>query len=127
MHKVLSKFSPDREIREDQYIAEIICENRAANLKMSLPARFWSIPEWANFFVYQIKFIGPLIEEHGFEKTLSFVKKRRIYNISVKWVREALSKYKYENDIPKDEVKFVDLTSDSVGVINKPKKFDYLD
>lgn len=127
MHKVISKFSPDREIREDQYIAEILCENRAARLKIKLPLKFWEIPEWAKFFVFQIRFVGPKIKKHGFNKVLSFVKKKYIYSLSAKWIDQALDEYKYNDDIGPDEVKFVDLTTKSVGVVNKKKNFNYLD
>lgn len=124
MRKVDSKFSPNKKIREDQYIAELICENSAKKSKIQLPTKFWKLPEWASFFIIQLKQARKFIDKHGFDKTVSFIKAKNIYSLNAKWIDDAISKY----NPPKIEKVDLDrLVENSKGKINKPQDFGYLD
>lgn len=124
MRKVDSKFSPNKKIREDQYIAELICENSAKKSKIQLPTKFWKLPEWASFFIIQLKHARKLIDKHGFDKTVSFIRAKNIYSLNAKWIDESLSKY---NPPKIQKVNLDDLVTDSTGKQNKQNDFGYLD
>jgi hypothetical protein len=48
-----SKYSPEKFVTASQYIIELICEKKAATNDVTLPIRFWRLPEWAKFFKFQ--------------------------------------------------------------------------
>jgi len=53
-----------------------MCERRAKSLNKELPDKFWILPEWQKFFVYQVSLVNKLIKEHGRLVTLSAIVKK---------------------------------------------------
>ena len=124
MNKIKSKYSPTKLVREDQYIAELICENSAARNKIKLPIKFWDLPEWRQFFVLQLKFARTYIDRYGFDKVVSFITNRKIYSLQARWIDDALSIYTMPKIQKQEKIETVE---ESLGRTNKNNKFDYLD
>ena len=49
-----SKYT-DKEVTAANYIVELVCENRARDLEIPLPYKFWNLPEWKGYYFFQLK------------------------------------------------------------------------
>lgn len=80
-------------------MAEVMCERRAKSLGKELPDRFWALPEWKKFFVYQASLISKLVRQHGRLVLLcAIIKKldRRIWSVRHPAVLSAIEQTKKE-------------------------------
>lgn len=63
--KYNSKYSPGKKVSPAQYITEIVCERRASSLKSKLPVFFWRLPDWKNYYIYQIRIANELLKTYS--------------------------------------------------------------
>ena len=112
-------------LRQARFLTELLCKNSAAYNKISLPARFWELPEWNKFYKFQIIFVNRYLDQYDFNVLVTFIKKRRIYSLAAKWIAGAIAKY----DVPKEELVIVDVDKiyGSLGNVNKGDDLSYLD
>lgn len=90
--KYKSLFSPDKEIRADQYIIEILCKNKAKKLKKNLSIGFSSSPEWATYFKSQLKKCHSYLEKYHPDIIISVISKKFIYSLYPKWLDDEFQK-----------------------------------
>lgn len=89
-----SRYNATREITPAQYIAEVMCERRAKSLDTELPDRFWELPEWRKFFVYQVMIANSFVKKYGKSRTLvAIVRKvdKRLWSLKHPAVERAIS------------------------------------
>jgi hypothetical protein len=110
MKKYPSRYSPDKFVREDQYIIELVCENKAKSLGKDLPVKFWLLPEWSGFFRSQLRRCKGLIENYSSEAVIRALKETRCYSLHAKWLLPIINKHQLElnktpiqKDLPKME------------------------
>lgn len=90
--KYKSKYSPNAEITAAQYIAELVCTNRAENLQTSLPIKFWELKEWRGFFIAQLKYVNKLLKSFSEKAIISTIRKKKIWTLKPEWVKEEIRK-----------------------------------
>lgn len=101
MKKYQSKYSPNKEVTELQYVTEIICERCAENMGVVLPLRFWKNEEWAQYYKMQIRYASRLIKEYSSPIVLQTLRKNpHIYSLAPKWVEKKIS-YEYDRALAK--------------------------
>ena len=83
----------DREVTGVQYIAEIVCKNRADNTKTELPLNFWRIQQWKPFYFLQIKIAGELSQEYNEQEIINFVRSQKIWSLASAWVKKSLDDF----------------------------------
>lgn len=112
-------------LRKARYLTELLCKNSAKKHKVALPAKFWHLPEWEKYYKLQIVFVNRYLNEYDFDVLVTFIRQRRIYSLTPKWIVEAISKFKP----PKSEIikVDVDIIYGSLGDTNKEKDLSYLD
>jgi hypothetical protein len=94
--KYQSPYSPDKKVTAAQYIAEIMCEKRAASFKTDLPVKFWNLPEWCKFYKKQIFLAYPLLkkyDERAIIKALRDDELWNVYSLGAKWIIPVIEKY----------------------------------
>lgn len=96
--KYKSLFSPDKEIRPDQYIIEILCKNKATSLKKNLSIGFSSSPEWATYFKSQLKKCQEYLGKYHPDIIINTILKKKIYSLYPKWVDDEFQK-EYNNTL----------------------------
>lgn len=62
--KYQTKYAIDTWVTAAQYIAELVCENIAAQQNADLPMKFWSTDKWKNPFVYQAGIAAKLLKTY---------------------------------------------------------------
>lgn len=92
MNKYKSIFSPDKDIRADQFIIEILCKNRATSMKMVLPLGFTKLPEWATYFSSQLKKCREYIELYNEKVIIEVITKKKIHSLFPVWVKNEIEK-----------------------------------
>lgn len=82
--KYPSKYSNGKTVTAQQYITEIICENKAKIEKRDLYFRFWTNKEWSKFYRDQIATANKLVKkypEQAIIKALQNPKASRIFSL----------------------------------------------
>ena len=90
--KYSSIFSPEVKVTAAQYIAELVCKNRAANLKVELPIHFWDQPEWCKYYKAQLFVIYKYLNRYDSEVLIKVIKEKNIWSIFAKWINEEFLK-----------------------------------
>ena len=127
--KYKSLFSPEKEISSAQYITELLCKNRAAANKTTLPSQFWRLTEWSQFYKTQIVKVNEYLEKYHEAILIKIIQQKNVFSIYAKWVDAEFQK---ETDktlaVFKDifGVKY-DRIDKSVGKQNKDIDLGYLD
>lgn len=125
--KYTSLYNPDTKINPSQYIAELICQNKAAYLKLELPSQFWNImPEWLGYYQIQLSQAKILLEKYSFETLVRVIKERNIFSLKAKWIEPYFIKQEMLNNKPVEDTDYHRIL-DSMGLLNKNKKVDILD
>lgn len=75
--RYLSPSSPGEYVTAAQYIGELICHHRATSLKTNLPIKFWRLPDWKQYFLYQVRLAYPLIKTHGEKAVIRAIEDNR--------------------------------------------------
>ena len=91
-NKYKSLYSPNKEIRANQYIIEIICKNKAAANKISLPLEFTKLPEWAQFYKSQLRKCNEYLEKYHELILIKVIKDKNIYSLYAKWIDREFQK-----------------------------------
>jgi hypothetical protein len=92
MNKYKSLFSPNKEIRVDQYIIEILCKNKAESLKKSLSIGFSQLPEWKIFWSSQTKKCQFYLDKYHPDIIISVISKKKIYSLFAGWIDDEFQK-----------------------------------
>ena len=129
MIKYKSLFSPGKEISAAQYIVEILCKNKAAAIKITLPSRFWVLPEWAQFYKMQIVKASSYLEKYHEAILIKIIKQKNIYSLYAKWIDKEFDK---ETQITLELAKSIqdiqyERITKSVGKQSKEIDLGYLD
>lgn len=125
--KYTSLYSPDTKINPSQYIAELICQNKASYLKLELPSQFWNImPEWLGYYKIQLSEANILLEKYSFETLVRVIKEKNIFSLKAKWIEPYFIKQETLNNKPVEDTDYHRIL-DSMGLLNKNKKVDILD
>jgi len=77
----LSLYSPGQFVTVAQYIAEIMCEKRAASLQRNLPTNFCKFDEWKGYYFYQLKLARKLLEEYDIKIILDVIRDSKIFSL----------------------------------------------
>lgn len=96
MKKYESRYSPGTLITGHQYIVELICEKRAKSLDKELPIKFWELPEWRTYFIYQSKKCSELREIFSDEAIIAALKDKeawKIYSLTAPWLTKIILKH----------------------------------
>lgn len=103
--KYPSKYS-DNYVTLAQFLAEMMCERRAASLKVDLPRYFWdSAEEWKSYYFYQLKLANKLLAVYNPGHIIRAVNELKyIYSLNIKVLLELLKKFKDEPEIFKEVV-----------------------
>jgi len=75
-----SRYSPGKYVTAAQYIVEIMCEKNAARDGRDLPAKFWSLPEWAKFFRNQIPAANKLLDKYHAEAIIAALRDKKTWS-----------------------------------------------
>jgi hypothetical protein len=113
-----------KKVTEVDYVCHKICENRANSLKRDLPWKFWELPEWKNYFIYQKKFAANLINEYGFSCVMSVLNKNpSIFSLRNPLLIDKLTE-EYENlQRPASSINIVgSIDSTSINKTDKTKQ-----
>jgi hypothetical protein len=82
--KYSSRYSNGKTVTAQQYITEIICENKAKIDKKDLYFRFWTNNEWSKFYRDQIATANKLVKKYSEQaiiKALQNPKASRIFSL----------------------------------------------
>lgn len=82
--KYSSRYSNGKTVTAQQYITEIICENKAKIDKKDLYFRFWTNKEWSKFYRDQIATANKLVKKYSAQaiiKALQNPKASRIFSL----------------------------------------------
>jgi hypothetical protein len=82
--KYSSRYSNGKTVTAQQYITEIICENKAKIDKKDLYFRFWTNKEWSKFYRDQIATANKLVKKYSEQaiiKALQNPKASRIFSL----------------------------------------------
>lgn len=70
-----SRYCTDKAtITPAQYLAERICEKKAASLKLTLPTKFWLTETWKQEFIFQVVYANKLLKQFSIEAILAALK-----------------------------------------------------
>lgn len=84
-----SRYSPKGWVTGAQYIAEILCENKARKENKELPTKFWELDEWAKFYKSQVYTAYALVKQYRPEAIISVLKdpkQRNTYSLRAPWL-----------------------------------------
>ena len=79
--KYLSKYSNDKLVMPAQYIVEISCEHKAKRDKKDLHFRFWTNPEWSQYYKNQIATANQMIEKYPEQAIIRAINNKKAENI----------------------------------------------
>lgn len=82
--KYISKYSNNKEVTPQQYITELICENKAIKDKKDLYYRFWTNKEWAAYYKNQIATANKLVKQYNplaIIRALKDIKAQKIFSL----------------------------------------------
>lgn len=116
-----SRYS-DKFIAFPQYLAEMMCERRAANLKMDLPQTFWvSSPLWKNYFFYQLKLANGLVAKYTSVCILNALNELKyIYSLKTPALLRLIEE-KSKQKVTVVDVDIVPIEQSCSGVFNRRK------
>ena len=114
MKKYQSKYSPGKEITALQYICELICEKNAQQTKRELPVKFWSNPQWAQYYRSQTNLAKKLLDNYSDAAIIKALRDKRtskIYSLAAPWLLPVIKEYqvKIESEAKKP------LIEDNIG------------
>lgn len=98
--KFKSKYSPNEEITEGQYLAEIICERRAKDCGRDLPIKFWKLPEWSKYYKYQLIVAYGLLKTYKIDiiiKALNDKRTKTVFSLNNKFLVNVIKEYEQKN------------------------------
>lgn len=101
MKKYQSKYSPNKEVTEMQYIIEIICERNAAQTGRTLPLFFWRIKEWETFYKSQLRRCQSLLKKYSsgaILKSLRDPRAKKVYTLFAPWLENIIAEYQKKID-----------------------------
>ena len=126
--KFNSRYSPGKRIHAGQYIAELMCERRSKQIGYSLPDKFWELPNWKKYFLYQTIQASKLLKEYPVSTILTAMRNERcnfISSINSPVIRGVCAEVKTDIPIPPEDIDYV---LDSKGTFRHKKSFlDNLD
>jgi hypothetical protein len=132
--KYPSKYAQDTWVSAAQYIAEIMCERRGQSLNRDLPNHFWNLPEWKQFYFYQLSLARKLLEEFDPKAVIGTLLQpefKFVYSLKLKKLRPAIveaNKIIRESFLvpKKPEEKAVDNAMHKRDIFKKPNTIDRL-
>ena len=93
LKKYPSRYSPGKGVTAAQYIAELVCEKRAISLHRDLPIKFWNLPEWKGYYLYQIKLANKLLIEYNADSVIKGLNEiRNAYSLANPIVKKKIKK-----------------------------------
>ena len=95
--KYESQYSPGKKVSPAQYITEIVCERRASSLKSKLPVFFWRLPDWKQYYIYQIRIANELLKSYTDKAILHALKLdkcKTVYSLRNPMLIKEIKKYK---------------------------------
>lgn len=92
-----SKYS-DNYVTLPQYLAELMCERRAANLKIELPRFFWNTLQlWKQYYFYQLGIANRLVKQYDPGLILRAINELKyIYSLNIKKLIVLIKEYEKE-------------------------------
>jgi hypothetical protein len=115
----------DKEISATQYIAELLCKNKATQFNMELPHKFWGSPLWYKFYLLQIQSAGACLKIYPEQFLIRFVLDNNIWSLSPNWVSKKMGDdYKLYN---KQDFKVIEGVENASFKNKKDIDIDYLD
>lgn len=118
---MISKFN-GRETRTAIYFAEIMCMRKAKKDKKFLPANFWNLPSWAEFYKGQIIAANNLLKYFPAElidKALETKECNWTYSLRYSGIIPAIKRFQAEEKL-KEIAKEKPIQVDETNVNKKP-------
>lgn len=118
---MISKFN-GRSTRTAVYFAEIMCMRKAKKEKKFLPANFWNLPSWAEFYKGQIVAANNLLKYFPAElidKALETKECNWTYSLRYSGIIPAIKRFQAENKL-KEISKEKTIKVDETNITNKP-------
>lgn len=117
-----SKYSDDY-ITLAQFLAETMCERRAASLKMELPRFFWKSAQlWKQYYFYQLTIAHSLVKAYDAGLIIRAVNELKyIYSLKIKKLTELIEQYEKEPAKLVEEVIQPLETGNPSGVFHRKK------
>lgn len=114
----------DRKVSAAQYIAELVCLNRANKLGIDLPIYFWNSPQWKQFYTLQLIHANKLLKEFDEASIIKFARQKKIWSLANGWVKNAVKDF-----VPEHEPEFtpVEVIEEPVFQRTKQIDMDFLD
>jgi hypothetical protein len=85
-NKFPSKYT-DKEVSESQYLAERVCERKAAKEGQTLPYRFWNTKKWKREFLYQLQLANSLLKMYSFAAILKALNKHfQVFSLNAQFL-----------------------------------------
>lgn len=91
-----SLYSIGSYISAPQFLGELVCQRAAYKENKELPQKFWDLPKWRKFLVFQIAQANRLLKRYKAEviiKALRDPKGRSIYSLGAPHLKGLLDKY----------------------------------
>jgi hypothetical protein len=108
-----------------QYIAELVCFNRAAKLNIELPIYFWNAPQWKKFYTLQLIKANQLLKNFEESYIIKFIRQQRIWSLAPTWIVQALEKFVPDN--LNEEFQTVEVVENPTFQRIKQTDMDFLD
>lgn len=124
-----SLYAENKEVGAAQYICELVCKNRADSTKTELPLNFWRIPQWQNYYVFQMKHAGMLLKAfpNNEHELIKFVRTKKIWSLAPRWVSTAFFEYTITESKTKKDFEKIEVVENPTFPKVKDIKIDYLD
>jgi hypothetical protein len=122
-----SIFSPDKKVTAAQYISELVCKNRASNLKIELPIHFWDAPEWLKYYKAQLIVCYKFLKKYDADVLIKIIREKNIWSLFAKWINDEFLKEQQKRQVVSIDVVEHERIFNSTGIKNKKKNFGFLD
>lgn len=79
-----------------QFLGELVCQRAAYKDNKELPQKFWELPKWRQYLVWQISLANKLLKKYRAEviiKALRDPKGRKIYSLAAPHLKGLIEKY----------------------------------
>jgi len=110
----------DSKVNAANRVVELVCEFRAAYLEVKLPYRFWNEPQWADYYIYQLRMAHKLLKSFDALTLMQAVRETKASSLRMASVK-AVAKRIHKEKNSKVAAKPVEKVTDSVGRFNKKR------
>jgi hypothetical protein len=114
----------DRKISASQYLAERMCERIAKKEgKGDLPYKFWNVPVYKKFFLYQVNIANALLKLYSIEAILAALKKLpMVYSLNAEFIDNTIKREQKIIDKQQAELANKTIEDKNINTTEKPRQ-----